>query len=196
MATYYKRMIYFLLSLILFGATELSFAQSLHWEDLPYEHINTLISRPGETKNQFLIRIAPQLRAYSDRTGFEACGVIGSNQKGLFGVVLGSNHSHLACANNSNLMPQGMTSIDETIHSHGSNRSFQMSRVDKLFTGRSDNGSIVSMSLATRHGQILDHFSPQDFNGGWGYLATPEGLLFQKGKGTETKVTSESSSNY
>lgn len=162
---------------------------------LPYEHIADVTSEPGESENAFLLRIGPQLRAYSDKTGFEACGTIGSDGQGHYGVVLGSSHSHLSCVNYPDRVVAGMTATGYTIHSHGKQGVFSMSRNDKLLfsvgadptetTGLSPDG----MDLVMVHGQLLDRFSDSDYESGPGYLATPTGVIFQHGAQTTTVIT-------
>lgn len=151
---------------------------------LPYEHIANFTSQPGESEQAFLMRIGPSLRAYSNKTGFESCGVIASDGKGHFGVVLGSNHSHLACVNDESRVPKGMTSTGETIHSHGRQGSFNMNKSDKILSGIDAGSGLIPV-----HGQILDQFSPTDYASGPGYLATPTGLMYQHGENTAHVVT-------
>lgn len=143
---------------------------------LPYEHIADLTSLANETERAFLRRIAPQLRAYSDRTGFEACGVIAADGSGGFGVVLGSNHSHIGCANDPARVPAGMTSTGETIHSHGRpGLRVRATAADWVLMGNPyDPPRYIG-------GFDLSGFSDVDFSHP-GYLATPTGLLYQAGK--------------
>jgi hypothetical protein len=143
---------------------------------LPYEHIADLRSGPGESLHAFLRRIAPQLRAYSDKTGFEACGIIGTDGHGGFGVVLGSSHSHIGCANDPAREIDGMTSTGETIHSHGR----QGLRI------RANAADVIMMGSPIdppryMGGFDLMRFSDADFAHP-GYLATPSGLLYQAGE--------------
>ncbi len=145
---------------------------------LPYEHIADLRSLPGETEHAFLLRVAPQLRAYSDKTGFEACGIIGADGHGGFGVVLGSSHSHIGCANDPARVIAGQTSTGETIHSHGR-------RGLRILATPADVIMMGSPIDPPRYmgGFDLAHFSDADFAHP-GYLATPTGLLYQAGQGT------------
>lgn len=161
-----------------------AFGVELDAARLPYEHIADATSQPGESEQAFLLRIAPQLRAFSDKTGFEACGVIASDGRGAFGVVLGSSLSHLACVNDHSRVPAGMTDTGETIHSHGRQGAFNMSKADKLLRGIEPGPDLVPV-----HGQDLGHFSRADYAGGAGYLATPDGLMYQHGDGTEATVS-------
>lgn len=150
---------------------------------LPYEHIADLTSLANETEHAFLRRIAPQLRAYSDRTGFEACGVIAADGEGRFGVVLGSSRSHIGCANDPARMPAGMTSTGETIHSHGRpGLRVRATAADWVLMGSpQDPPHFIG-------GFDLNHFSDQDYEHP-GYLATPAGLLYQAGKAQVERVS-------
>lgn len=89
---------------------------------VPYEHVGDFTSHAGETLNDFLLRVGPSLRAFSDRTGFEACGVIAEGAAGSFSIVVGSSGSHMACVNDPARVLAGYTSTGETMHSHGQSR--------------------------------------------------------------------------
>lgn len=149
-------------------------------QDLPYTHIATEISLPGESENAFLTRIAPELVAYSAKTHFEACGKVATDGHGRYGVVIGSNGSHLACVEYNDKVPEGMTTDGTTIHSHARCR-FSMNHVDKVL-----NPSLAAISDSrpvplVMDGEDLYHFSQQDFLSGPGYLATPNGVIYQNG---------------
>lgn len=165
------------------AASETLNAMALH--SMPYEAIGTYTSRPGETEIAFLERLRPLLRAFSDRTQFEACAEIARTPDGTaFGIVLGSSKSHLGCVVYPSRVPQGMQATGVTIHSHGGSKGFGMNRADRLLTGTPDTGSYTWIGA-----QRLDHFSPTDYAGGPGYLATPTGLLYQDGSpGSEQAV--------
>lgn len=158
-------------------------AMALH--AMPYEALGTYTSTPGETEVQFLERMRPVLRAFSDSTQFEACAEIASTADGKsWGILLGSSKSHLGCVVYPGRVPAGMAATGVTIHSHGGSKGFGMNRADRLLTGTPDMGRYVWIDA-----QRLDHFSPTDFAGGPGYLATPTGLLYQDGTpGSEQAV--------
>lgn len=149
---------------------------------LPYEHISNLTSFPGETKSAFLQRVAPSLRAYSDKTGFEACGVIATGPQGGFSVVLGSSHSHLACVNDPSHVLEGYTLTGETFHSHGTAKQFVVNKADKLLMDPQIADQLETARRRMLAGQSLFHFSPADFASGPGYLATPNGVIYQHGE--------------
>lgn len=153
---------------------------------VPYQKLFEDHSRAGESLDQFMSRIGPRLRAYSDRTGYEACGVIARGGD-TYGVIVGTNHAHIACVNAHSFVPAGMTSINETIHSHGGERPFRPNRADKALMGEF---LLAKPGDVSARGQTLDAFSPVDFSGGPGYLAIPFGrLLHQSGqKGTIREV--------
>jgi hypothetical protein len=153
---------------------------------IPYEHIGDFYSNPNETENQFLLRIRPELRNYSDKTGYEACAEIATDGNGRYGIILGSNHSHLSCVNSPEMIPSNMKDTGEGIHSHGKQGIFNMSRTDKLLysmgqdAGEYAGTSPDSMDQVTVHGQKLSEFSLTDYQHP-GYLATPTGVIHQSG---------------
>lgn len=149
-----------------------------------YEFVFEAVSEPGESMDAFAARIGPQLREFSDRTGYEACGVIATDGQ-RFGAVIGSNRSHVACANFSAKVPAGMRATEETIHSHGLERGFRANRNDLTLQGQMFAGKAGLRGVA---GQRLAEFSEMDYEGGPGYLATPSGVLYQSGKGTVRSV--------
>lgn len=153
--------------------------------DFPTDRVTTLVSAPGADKIAFLIDAGKTLRAFSDKTGYEACAEIATDGD-RFGLIVTTSHSHIGCAVNRGLVPDGMHPTGESIHSHGINTAFHPSRIDRMFLGipltaRAD-AAIVG-------GQDPNHFSATDFAGAHGYLATPTGLKYQRGSGTETAVS-------
>lgn len=147
-----------------------------------YERLFEVRAEPGETLDTFAKRVSPRLREFSDATGFEACGTFAQAGDGVFGVVIGTNHSHIACAVRRGVVPEGMTAVDEHIHSHGIEEARRMTDSDRTFAGiRSDARSRHS---AVIYGQTIDAFSEQDLHGSRGYLATPVGTLHHDGAGT------------
>lgn len=142
--------------------------------ELSWVPVAEVASTEGESLEAFLTRIAPTLRAYSDATGFEACGVIASNGQ-TYSVTLGSSKSHLGCASYSNKVQEGYKATGETIHSHGTNKQFAINDADAFFLGGRPR-------VAYFAGQVLDQFSEVDYQTP-GYLATPTGIIHQAGKG-------------
>ncbi len=53
---------------------------------ITYEHLFDAVSEANEGLDDFMARISPRLRAFSDETGFEACGVVARNDEGRFAV--------------------------------------------------------------------------------------------------------------
>lgn len=154
-----------------------------------YQQLFEVLSEPGESLDAFALRVGPRLRAYSDQTGFEACGVLATNGE-RFGVVIGTNHAHVACVNFSSKVPAGFQPTMETIHSHGGEKTFAASATDVLLLGKDVFGSRSRTSLRVT-GQNLRMFSKTDYHGGSGYLATPEGVIHQAGAKQVRVVTGE-----
>lgn len=153
---------------------------------VPYVFLFEEFSREGESRDQFMARIAPKLRAFSDETSFEACGVIAENEKGVFGIRVGSNNSHIACVNVHDFVPLGMTASRVTIHSHGTEKGYKPNKSDFLL--RPDLGAKLGYGagrpMNIRRGQDLNMFSEVDIaTGEEGYLATETGVIFQSKSG-------------
>lgn len=144
---------------------------------LDYQRLFEAVSEPGESMDVFARRVGPALRAYSDATGFEACGVLATDGE-RFGVVVGSNHAQVACANFSSKVPERMASTGVTIHSHGKAGRRRANRNDLRMMGR---GEMRLDRAGMMSGQSLTAFSEMDFAGGPGYLAIPGGVIFQEG---------------
>ena len=142
-------------------------------KEYPHEHLFEVVGSYGITRDQFAAELAPRLREYSDETGHEACGVIATDGE-RFGIRVGTSGSHIGCVNIHSNVPDGMTDTGYTIHSHGTDRPFNVNRADKLFIPESHHGR------RRIEGQVLDRFSPQDLLAP-GYLATPNGVIFQSG---------------
>lgn len=154
---------------------------------LDYQLLFTQTSIPGESMDSFASRLAPRLLAFSQETGFEACGVIATDGE-RFGATIGTNRSHIACANFNRKVPEGMVSTNETIHSHGTEGRFRANRNDKIMQGELFHGRDFRGTRKTVAGQNVREFSEMDFRSGPGYLATPEGVKHQNGHGTERLV--------
>lgn len=153
-----------------------------------YQFLFEEISEPGESLDSFASRIGPRLREYSDSSDFEACGVLATDGQ-RFGVRVGTSRAHAACLNFASKVPTGMRSVDQTIHSHGTDRHFNANKNDIALLGGQALGSGALRSVA---GQRLDAFSKTDFDGGAGYLATPSGVLHQAGSNSVREVPAPS----
>lgn len=166
-----------------------SLATDLDLRRLPYTELFTDASQQGESKDDFLFRVAKRMRAYSDETGFEACGMIAkATNDGVdtYSIVAGTSTSHLACAIYSSKIPAGTVATKEGIHSHGRVAQFRMNRADRILSGVSDDPRSISQAVV--YGQNLNAFSEQDLSGIAGYLATENGLLYHDTKGAITTI--------
>lgn len=155
---------------------------------VPYQKLFEEASNDGESLDAFMLRIGVRLRDFSDASKHEACGVVATDGQ-RFGVVIGTNGAHIACANFPWKVPQGMRAIGETIHSHGADKLANINKVDRLFRGEE---LVSGRRVSSVSGQDLAMFSREDFTGGPGYLAIPGGrVLHQSGKSTVREVTDE-----
>lgn len=160
-------------------------ATELDVRKIPYERIGEERSAPGESLDAFVLRIGPKLRAYSDATRHEACGVLAKDDNS-YGIVIGTSGSHLACAIFMNKVPEGMTSLRVGIHSHGGKEQFRANKSDRLFMGLGDDARTISRAVV--YGQELNMFSETDHHIGEGYLATETGVLHYDGAGNTREV--------
>jgi hypothetical protein len=146
--------------------------------------LGEMTSNPGESLPAFLARVGEQLRAFSDRTGFEACAALATDGT-RYGVELHSNHSHIACVINAQRLPAGMHATGESIHSHPQDtQTYLLSAVDAKLAG------VPNPMTPTRiKPDPTAAFSKWDYANGPGYLATPTGIIHQHGPGTDQRIS-------
>lgn len=150
---------------------------------VPADRIAEMTSAPGEGEFNFMKRVGERLTAYAQQENVEFCARLATRyvaetaESGhmLYGVVITTNHSHIACVEQ-DLAPEGFTVTNKTIHNHGFTPRFRVNEADIALTGRQFHRNQV---VGTR---VQDAFSPQDMLEP-GYLATPTGLLYQDGQG-------------
>lgn len=167
-------------------------ARTMTAAELPYEHVSDQVSQPGETKQAFLLRMAPVLREWANQTGMEACAEIGASDDGRYGLVVGTNHSHLGCVIDPNRVLPGMHATNETIHTHGRGNAFSPNAADMVMMDAQTAQRVDAVRAMRRPllgGQTLNRFSAADYASGPGYLATPTGLIYQHGEGTDQVIT-------
>lgn len=173
------------------GATEGLKTEMIYLPNLgkiPYAQLFEETSKDGESLEAFMARVGVRMREFSDQTGFEACAAVASDGKNRYGVTVGTNTSHIACAILAKKVPDGMTAMYKTIHTHGENKTTQMNPVDMKFRGVPENARARRMH-GTVWGQTLNAFSDLDLKGPPGYLATPGGgLLHHDGEGVVHEV--------
>ncbi|MGE3106445.1 MAG: RHS repeat-associated core domain-containing protein, partial [Lysobacterales bacterium] len=142
--------------------------------------IGTITSARGESKIKTLKRAGKELRAFSDRTQTEGCARICKSRNGkTIELNLISQGAHIGCA--SPLTCAGGLLPEETIHSHGTNRTVRANFADEILSGGVIKSGVHGHTIS---GQTLDEFSDQDKKAA-GFLATPTGLLYQDGAGNE-----------
>lgn len=145
-----------------------------------FERLFEAVGEPGESPDALALRVAPRLRAYSDATGFEACGVLATDGA-RFGVVVGSTRSHAACGSFLEAVPAGMEATAETIHSHRTGGVYRANENDAALMGGRVGQRFKSASP--------DEFSREDFHAP-GYLVGARGVWHQAGRRTARQVGS------
>ena len=148
--------------------------------ELPKYSVKVLYSGPTEMRTDFVKRIAPELAAFTEATGYEACGVIALRENGAdgahptFSLHMGSLHSHIAC---DTVAPvEGYVSMGTTVHSHPQQRRIRLSAIDMKARG-TPAGKLRTETVNNCE------FSDQDY-AHEGFLVTCGKLLYQNGRGT------------
>ena len=135
---------------------------------VPYQMLFEERSLPGESRDAFVLRLADRMRRFSEKTGFEACGVLGSDGVG-FGVIVGTNNAHAGCANFHAKVPEGMTSTRLSVHSHIAKSTYTANRADRMVLGPLAVGKLMNR-------EDPEAFSDEDKAGGPGYLVSPKSV--------------------
>lgn len=151
--------------------------------DIPYSYLGTLVSSRPTTLNDFVLGISPYLHGYAEKTNTESCGEIAKNKSGVYALIWGTNHSHLACVIPEANVPNGFTAIGMTIHAHPVRRGFRMTKADVVLGGFGCLGRWVGLFVDTPN-----HFSQDDYAGGPGYLAIPDGAIRQNGSASTVEA--------
>lgn len=152
-----------------------------------YVEYETFTSQAGESEQDFVMRVAPYLRDKTIETGWELCGALATDGERL-GVVLTSSQSSLACAVRHNVLPEGMTAINRSIHSHpGPNsKDVGFTAMDRVLAEHS--GHRLTLAQQKQKDRRGGGFSTQDFNSGPGYLVLERVVLFQEGFRTVKRI--------
>ena len=145
-----------------------------------FDNLGSFVSEANESKHDFLIRVSYFMREYTDKMGWETCGVIQesvdkSNKK--WAIQLVTNASHIACLSIDVHSPL-YVSTEERIHSHPKVGGFYSSMQDERMVGRACGSRTLTDPF---------NFSPGDLRAESGYLVTPSRfmsipaqLLYQK----------------
>lgn len=100
-------------------------------------------------------RIAPQLRAFTRTTGFEACARMCRQPSGRVIAQAVTVRAHVVCVAPPTTCPAGSTPLAETIHSHPMAKAVQGNAVDAVGWEEPVEGQWIWLSAPNR-------FSPQD----------------------------------
>ena len=148
-------------------------------------------SEVGESMDDFALRVSPYVYQITQDTGFEACAIIAKHEDGRFGVTLTSSHSYIGCVLRSDIVPEGFSPTEFSIHSHpdASTPRQKASPMDaQLNKAMGQSTSSRAQGHARKGLARPSGFSPADFDAGFGYLVTAKTVLFQEGRGTVRRV--------
>lgn len=155
----------------------------------PSRAIGTWTSKEGESRDDFVLRVAVPLHAYTDKTGFETCGVLMKENQGTrWRLRVTTNQSQLGCLLVSFDDP-AFSPTEESLHTHPADGNITPNVHDVALFPRS--GFRAGHERYTVNG---GDFSPLDYAGGPGYVVTPGGvpfgrphLLHQEGSATSRR---------
>lgn len=147
-------------------------------------------SPPGVSLDQAMLELSPRLREFADRTGFEACGEIAQSSSGQFGTIITTSLSKTVCAIDPLLVPEGMRSIGQSIHTHGKNEEGMLTRHDLRLRG--ENMDARSALRSRIKGQDIHHFSEADLKAEAGYLSIPSGVLYHDAPRQVRRISKDS----
>ncbi|WP_303636565.1 hypothetical protein [Stenotrophomonas tuberculopleuritidis] len=147
--------------------------------------VATYTSELGEAKEAFLLRIAPEIAAWTEENQAEACAFVakakGEDRWGLKVITL---RSQFECVFAYGVAPEGMETTSETFHSHpptskgGYIKLTEATRAAAVALGDASLRGVREMRIENG-----GEFSERDFDAGPGYLITNGRLLFQNGRG-------------
>lgn len=145
----------------------------------PLVKLDTFWSQPGESKDDFLMRVAAYMQSYTYFKQFEACGGIWETPDHTrWAVSLGTIEAQMSCLFSSH----GPTDDSgtpwaysgETIHSHPRQDQLKANAVDVLM------GPFILGDVVSNHRR---KFSPGDLAAGPGYLVAGRQLQYQRDGG-------------
>lgn len=151
------------------------FARANDVPTVKMEFIQQVVQNQGESKSQFIDRVAVVLDKWIHDSKFEACGQLAANEAGNMSVVIVTVHAHGFCATPEGAVVEGYKWVGESIHVHPNYRWYTATDIDQAVVGAVP-GSRVVVDPRT--------FSDGDYKDGAGYLVTGGRVLYQNGRGT------------
>lgn len=149
--------------------------------------VGTMLSRQGQSKEDFVADVGRYLDAWTKQSGAEACAKLAQDdQSGQWGVMIVTQRSQISCIQGASMLPPFMKPTGESIHSHphvqGAHGYVSVSRETARLAELLGSKLKVGQKLRLPE---PEHFSPADIASGKGYLVTGGRLKFQDGVGTE-----------
>ena len=153
---------------------------------LPYQQVAIKLSQPGESLDDFVVRVAPIFDAFTARTEWEACGMLAQDATGRYALVIGTLQAALSCGTSRDNVPEGFTAIGQTVHSHPRTKTVRPTPSDLEIQRQSGLRGLPYKAVESNKG--AKSFSPEDFAAGPGYLVSAGRILHQAGLKTVRTV--------
>lgn len=174
----------FLMSLVV--ALSALVAQPAHSQAIVNMEMGTYLSEPGESLDEFILRTAPVLDAFTAEKEWEACAAIAKTPDGdRYGFVLTSSQGMLGCLVYTNILPDGMEFAGMSVHSHPGTPDVHPTYMDGVLLAMRGLSGQVRAGAPNwgRRG-----FSKDDYDAGPGYLVANGRVFFQAGRKTDREV--------
>lgn len=139
---------------------------------------------PGETLDEFALRVAPFMDKYTAEHEVEVCGQISQAENGAYAVELGTIGASLTCAIEHTRIQPDTVAIGVDIHSHPNSPKVRPTDVDRFLAAYQHRPAY--REVERNYGR--NGFSTMDFNNGPGYLVAGGKVLFQSGPKTVRSV--------
>lgn len=137
--------------------------------------LGVYVSAPGQELPAFLAQLGHVMNQHTRDTGFESCGVIAVRDD-VYAVQLYTDQVQRGCTMRWSEIPEGFTSLRQTIHTHPIASTIVFSENDREWS-RLHKVSIPGPTMTVRRG-----FTKQDMSSGPAWLVENNALYFYDGK--------------
>lgn len=140
--------------------------------------VDTIISNPGEAREDFLWRLAAYMQAWTNTHGAEVCGYVATDGA-RWGVKLTTQRSQVMCIMDPSIVPAGFRAERDNIHSHPTADSRGKIELNEATRAAAE---AIGENAGLHRLEIGFGFSADDKRNGRGYLVTDGRLMHYDGR--------------
>lgn len=140
--------------------------------------VGTHMSQEGETREQFVMRVASIMQVWTDENDAEVCGYIATNGK-QWGIILTTQRSQIMCVMDKNMVPKGFVADKDSIHTHPNPNPRGVVEVSQATI---DAAAAIGETGLRRKIEISHGFSGSDKRNGPGYLVAGGRIMHWDGR--------------